>query len=158
MTPQQQTLTHTREALGDAAAAFCNAFSTKQPLTSILGHFSSTRADDIIVFEHGLPQLAPFLGRTFKGIEGAQEYFGIIQECLSYNDMRFCNYVVDTVTRQVSVRGKARFTWNSTGQSWDEVFTYVLFFDEDLEVLKYEIWADSGAAYLASKGQLGASP
>ncbi len=68
--------------------------------------------------------------------------------------MSFGNYVVDAVARQVSVKGEARFTWKSTGKSWDEVFVYVLAFDDEMKVLRYEIWADSGAAYLASQGQL----
>jgi hypothetical protein len=30
----------------------------------------------------------------------------------------------------------------------------VLAFDRDCKVTKYEIWADSGAAYLAERGEL----
>lgn len=74
---------------------------------------------------------------------------------LSYENMRFSNYVVDPQQRKVSVRGEARFVWTSTDQGWDEVFTYVLDFDEELKVSVYEVWADSGAAYLASRGELG---
>jgi hypothetical protein len=143
-----------RDALAEAASRFCNAFSAKEPPSSILEHFSSTHVDDIIAYEHGLPQLAPFLGRRFSGFDGVQSYFDLIGECLTYSNMRFSNFVVDPSTSQVSVRGEARFKWKSTGQSWDEVFTYVFAFDEHLKVLKYEIWADSGAAYLASKGLL----
>ena len=144
-----------RTPLLSAATAFCSAFASKTPPAEILStHFSSARANDIIVVEHGLPQLAPFLGRKFKGLDGAQAYFGLIGKCLSYDDMRFSNYVVDPVMNEVSVRGEARFTWMSTQQSWDEVFTYVLSFDDQLKVVVYEIWADSGAAYLASRGQL----
>jgi hypothetical protein len=153
MEAQQQTQ-HTRQSLTDAACAFCDAFSAKEPPSSILMHFSSAHVDDIIAFEHGLPKLAPFLGRRFTGADGIRSYFDIIGECLSYTDMRFSNYIVDPFSNQVSVHGEARFTWKSTDQSWDEVFTYVLGFDEHLKVLKYEIWADSGAAYLASKGML----
>lgn len=52
------------------------------------------------------------------------------------------------------MRGEAWFRWKDTGQNWEEVFTYALAFDEEAKVLKYEIWADSGAAYLARKGLL----
>jgi len=145
---------HSRDSLAEAASRFCNAFSAKEPPSSILKHFSSTHVNDIIVYEHGLPQLAPFLGRRFDGLDGVRSYFDLIGECLTYSNMHFSNFVVDPRTSQVSVRGEARFTWKSTGQSWDEVFTYVLAFDEDLKVVKYEIWADSGAAYLARKGLL----
>lgn len=68
--------------------------------------------------------------------------------------MRFSDYIVDAEVRKVSVRGEAVFTNKKTGQSWDEVFRYVLEFDEDAKVKTYEIWADSGAAYLASRGEL----
>jgi len=49
-----------------------------------------------------------------------------------------------------SVRGRARFTWKSTGKAWDEIFVYRIQLDEEGKVLVYEVWADSGAAYLAS--------
>jgi len=144
-----------RTSLLAAATAFCNCFANKKDTSEILtAHFSSAHNDDIIVLEHGLPQLAPFLGRPFRGLDGARMYFGIISNCLSYDGMHFSNYVVDPVTSQVSVRGEAQFRWIDTGQSWDEVFTYVLAFDEETKVLKYEIWADSGAAYMARKGLL----
>ncbi|KAK3692205.1 hypothetical protein B0T22DRAFT_486173 [Podospora appendiculata] len=132
----------------------CAAFATKQPVSSILSHFSSLSPSPILIHEHGLPQLAPFLGRDFRGRDGVTAYFAAVSACLTYANMEFSNYVVDPVSRKVSVRGAAVFTWTSTGQSWDEVFTYVLAFDDELKVDKYEIWADSGAAYLASRGEL----
>lgn len=142
-----------REALLEAATSFCNAFASQKPPSEVLHHFSSSH--DVMVHEHGLARLAPFLGRTFRGRDGVRSYFDIISQNLSYEDMSFSDYVVDPFVHKVSVRGRARFTWTSTSQSWDEVFTYVLAFDkEELKVKKYEIWADSGAAYLASQGQL----
>ena len=152
---QDNSLLQRRSSLLSAATAFCNAFASQQDPSRVLSsHFSSAHAHDIIVQEHGLPQLAPFLGRPFRGIDGARAYFELIAGCLTYSDMGFSNYVVDPVIGQVSVQGRATFTWTSTKQSWDEVFTYVLGFDDQSKVVRYEIWADSGAAYLASKGQL----
>ncbi|KAK5308751.1 hypothetical protein LTR70_010821, partial [Exophiala xenobiotica] len=55
---------------------------------------------------------------------------------------------------KVSVKGEATFTWTSTGQSWDEIWTSLLEFDQEYKIKMYEIWADPGAAYLASKGLL----
>ncbi|KIX04055.1 uncharacterized protein Z518_07608 [Rhinocladiella mackenziei CBS 650.93] len=141
-----------RDQLLAAAQAFCNAFADHKPPEEILGHFSAS--DDILALEHGLPELAPFLGREFRGQNGIREYSQLLSSTLSYEEMRFCDFVVDPEVSKVSVRGKARFTWTSTGQSWDEVFTYVLEFDDNDKVKVYEIWADSGAAYLASKGRL----
>ncbi|OTA97652.1 hypothetical protein M434DRAFT_65169 [Hypoxylon sp. CO27-5] len=143
---------HKRTELLEAATAFCDSFAQKKPLDEILSHFSST--DNIVAYEHGLPELAPFLGREFRGREGVQEYFKIISACLNYENMRFADYIVDAVGNRVAVRGTAKFTWTATGESWDEVFAYALKFDDEHKVVSYEIWADSGAAYLASKGRL----
>lgn len=40
------------------------------------------------------------------------------------------------------------------GNEWNERFAYMLDFDDEGKVTDYQVWADSGAAYLASKGQL----
>ena len=141
-----------REALQNSAAAFCNAFACQYAPEAILDHFSQT--SEPFAQEHGLSQLAPFLGRRFNGIQGIKEYFGLLAEHLAYKDMRFVDYIVDTETSKVSARGKATFTWLQTEQSWEEVFTYVLAFDEHRKVKSYEIWADTGAAYLARLGKL----
>ncbi|KAI1074353.1 hypothetical protein F5B20DRAFT_563874 [Whalleya microplaca] len=143
---------HKRAELLQAATAFCDSFAQKRPPAEIFSHFSTS--EDILAYEHGLPELAPFLGREFKGQDGVQKYFEMIFSCLSYERMQFSNYAVDAVENKVSVRGTATFTWTATTESWDEVFTYVLAFDEHHKVTRYEIWADSGAAYLASKGEL----
>ncbi|KAJ9605472.1 hypothetical protein H2200_010129 [Cladophialophora chaetospira] len=144
--------TSTRDQLLSAAHAFCNSFANKEAPEKIFSHFSTS--DDVLALEHGLPQLAPFLGREFRGQQGLQEYFQLLSSKLSYENMSFSNFVIDAEVSKVSVRGNAKFTWTSTGQSWDEVFTYVLEFDTHNKVKVYEIWADSGAAYLASKGRL----
>ncbi|KAI2464702.1 hypothetical protein F4781DRAFT_412148 [Annulohypoxylon bovei var. microspora] len=143
---------HKRAELLEAATAFCESFARKKPLGEILGHFSSS--PDVLAYEHGLRELAHFLGREFRGREGVRGYFETVASCLNYEDMRFADYVVDAAEGRVAVRGTARFTWIATGESWDEVFAYALRFDEDRKVTRYEIWADSGAAYLASKGRL----
>lgn len=82
------------------------------------------------------------------------QYFELLATLLSYENMAFSHLFVDPEVSKVSVRGRATFTWLGTGQTWDEVFTYVLEFDEESKVKTYEIWADSGAAYLASRGEL----
>lgn len=141
-----------RKVLLSAAAAFCDAFATKKSLDEILGYFSTT--EEPVAIEHGLQQLTPFTGRNFRGIEGIREYFGTISSLLTYEDMQFSNYFVDTVEAKVSVRGQAIFTWKETANSWPETFTYVLQFDGGHRVKSYEVWADTGAAYLAWKGEL----
>ncbi|KAK4650432.1 hypothetical protein QC762_707350 [Podospora pseudocomata] len=141
-----------KASLLSATTSFCHSLSAQSPPSTILSHFSSS--PDTLIYEHGLPQLAPFLGREFKGPSGLKEYFHLLSKHLAYKDMHFSNYFADPEALKVSVRGEATFTWLSTNQSWDEVFTYVLEFDNDNKLTKYEIWADSGAAYLASQGLL----
>lgn len=143
---------HTRASLLEAATAFCEAFAAQKPPPELLSHFSSS--SDIVVHEHGLPTLAPFLGRDFRGRDGVQRYLEVVSECLSFTNMRVGGYVVDAEAGRVAARGTARFTWKSTGQEWEEEFAYMLGFDEEGKVVSYEIWADSGAAYLASQGKL----
>jgi hypothetical protein len=143
-----------REELLKYSRALCEAFANHGSMDEIVACFSTRQPDDIRLFEHGLPQLAPFLGRSFQGAQGIQEYFTVVAEALSYQEMSFSDYIVDAELRVVSVRGKAKFTWKSTGKSWDEVFIYRLQLDEEGKILVYEVWADSGAAYLASKGDL----
>ena len=143
----------------NAAQAFCHSFAQTSPLDDILAHFAENNETNnnnssVICIEHGLARLAPFLGRQFKGIEGAKDYFNIISDLLSYENMNFSNYIVDTQSKKVSVTGNATFTWISTGNSWQETFTYALAFDDNYKLIVYEVWADSGAAYLASRGEL----
>lgn len=147
MTPTEQ-----RESLHDAARSFCSAFAEKAPYEVIASHFSPSSKK--IAFEHGLPQLAPFLGRTFEGDQGIRKYFELLSAHLQYEHMWFDNYIIDSEVRKVSVRGHAKFSDLATGQTWDEVFAYQLGFDEDNKVLSYEIWSDTGAAYLAGNGHL----
>lgn len=139
----------TRESLLKSAESFCNAFSAKKPIEEALSHFSTTHATSC--FEHGLPALAPFLGRTFTN---PGEYLGIIARYLTYENMKFFAYMVDVESHKVNVQGSARFTWIETNESWDEVFTYVLDFDDEAKITDWKVWADSGAAYLAKEGKL----
>lgn len=141
-----------RSQLLKSAQNFCNAFSEKKDADVILSHFSTTH--EISVIEYGAPILAPFIGRPFIGTTEVQQYFGLIGSLLSYKDISFAEYVVDTDALKASVKGRGEFTWLSTGQSWDETFTYTLDFDDEMKVVRYQVWADSGAAYLARMGKL----
>ncbi|KZT18648.1 hypothetical protein NEOLEDRAFT_1173490 [Neolentinus lepideus HHB14362 ss-1] len=143
----------TRTQLQQAAQALCDDFAQKKDLDSLLSHFSSSH--QVTAVEHGEQCLAPFLGRPFSGLKNIRKYFELLQEHLTYENMEFSAWVVDTETRKVSVKGDADFTWTSTKETWEETFTYTLDFDHDLKVTDYQVWADSGAAYLARKGQLG---
>jgi hypothetical protein len=146
-----------REELLHFVRLLCDSFADKAPLDQVLENFSSSKPDQICLLEHGLGQLAPFLGRHFEGLQGASEYFSILSKVLEYDNMSFSDYAVDVDERVVTVRGKATFTWKSTENSWEEFFIYRLQLDEDGKVLVYEVWADSGAAYLASRGELSSS-
>lgn len=141
-----------RGELLSAAQQFCEDFSNKKDITTLISHFSATH--QVTAIEHGEPVLAPFLGRPFVGLAGVQKYFETVASLLSYENMRFSDFVVDPEAHKVAMKGRARFTWMSTKESWDETFSYILDFDEEHKVVVYQVWADSGAAYLASKGKL----
>ncbi|KAF9644556.1 transcription elongation factor S-II [Thelephora ganbajun] len=141
--------TSTRQELLRSAESFCNAFANDKPVEEILSHFSTTHS--ISCFEHGLPALAPFLGRAFTK---PAEYLDTVAKYLTYENMKFFAYMIDAETRKVNVQGSARFTWIETHESWDEVFTYVLDFDHEAKITDWNVWADSGAAYLAKVGKL----
>ena len=87
-------------------------------------------------------------------MDGLKEYFSLLGEHPSYQNMKFKDFVVDPEALKLCCRGEATFTWQSTKQSWDEVFSYMLVYDGDCKLKGYEVWADSGAAYLASKGEM----
>ncbi|KZT09931.1 uncharacterized protein LAESUDRAFT_756153 [Laetiporus sulphureus 93-53] len=148
----------TRSQLLASAQGLCGAFARKASLDELLSHFSTTH--QVTALEHGEPLLAPFLGRPFTGLRGpgsVSEYFGILQQCLTYDDMSFGEWVVDPEAQKVCVKGSARFTWTEgrgKGQSWDEKFIYMLDFDDEGKITDYKVWADSGAAYLARRGEL----
>ena len=144
-----------RETLLWSAQSLCNDFANKETIEGVLENFSRAREDEIFCFEHGWKHPSvPFLGRAFRGRQGAREYFALIASLLSYKNMKFTEYFVDVDNLAVSVRGEANFTWLSTDQSWDEVFTYRLRFDYDAKVMRYEVWVDGLAAFLAGTGQL----
>lgn len=145
-----------RPHLHDAAQRFCSEFAGKKSIDTLLGHFSKTRPCEVI--EYGLPELAPFLGKPFKGHDGVRHYFSTVAALITYENMHFpdseYDYVVDTDARKVSVKGTAVFTWVATGKSWGETFAYVLDFDDEYKVTRYQIWGDTGAMYLATQGRL----
>jgi hypothetical protein len=155
-----------RETIIHPARALCSAFARGASTTELLTHF--TEEPMPVAHEHGHPDLAPFLGRPFTGIDGVGRYFDLISSLLAFQDMRFDRedeWIVDQQTLAVCIRGKARFTWKSTGEAWDETFCYRLGMAEEVgesaertggnfKVQEYRVWADTGAAYLASRGQL----
>lgn len=144
-----------RESILSAAKSLCDDFSAASSTSTILSHFitsSAPHSSPPTAYEHGHPSLAPFLGRPFVGAAGVEEYFDLLQQYLTFQNMKFSDYVVDEVAKVVCVRGEARFTWKKTGKGWDEVFTYRLEMAEEerqggmvWKVGTYEVWADSGS-------------
>jgi len=149
------------QALYDAAKSFCD--TVKDPTLkgdtkteALLSHF----APDCLALEHGHTTLARFLGKEYRGPQGVKAYFDTLAGLLSYTDMHFPEYTVDVDHRRVWVLGSAMFTWNKTiqpvtlGNAWRETLVYRLEFDDQCKIKRYEVWADTGAAHLASRGQL----
>ncbi|KAE8349400.1 hypothetical protein BDV28DRAFT_61602 [Aspergillus coremiiformis] len=147
-----------RQNLITRVRTLCTDFSTSSPLPTLLSNFTTN--PPATALEHGLPHLAPFLGRAFKGSDGLTTYFGLLSDLLTIENMVFEpeeTWVVDERAMAVSLRGEGRFTWNATGQTWEETFVYRIGLAEDAGVVKvvvYEVWADTGAAYLARRGLL----
>lgn len=141
-----------RKQLLSSAKSYCDAFKEKKDVNEIMSHFSTTHATTLI--EHGDPVLAPFLGKTYSGKSSIEGYFNLIASLLSYEDMDFYEFLVDADVAKVAVKGEARFTWISTGQSWKEDIAYMLDFDDEGKITDCEIWADSGCVYLARIGDL----
>lgn len=137
-----------RDQLLSAAQRICNDFASHR---DVLAHFSTSTIP--IAVEHGHSSLAPFLGREFVGLEDVKTYFYILAKTVKYDNMEFVEYIVDDQQRKVVAKGRAGFTWIETQQSWDEMFAYVLQFDDVYKLARYEVWADSGSAYLARTGQ-----
>lgn len=77
----------TRDSLQAAASALCADFAAHADIDILLAHFSSSH--QVSAREHGLPLLAPFLGRTFTGRAAVQAYFELLQEHIAYEDMSF---------------------------------------------------------------------
>ena len=150
--PITRAMPPSRSQLLNAAQGFCTAFADKKEVDEIMSHFSTSHTCSAI--EYGESCLAPFLGKRFDGLEAIQSYFTLLSKYLSYKDMSFSEFVIDTEVQKVSCKGKAKFTWTETGQSWDETFAYMLDFDDEGRITDYQVWADSGAAYVASKGNL----
>ena len=147
------TTSNPRQRLSDAARRFCDDFARGASIDTILTHFSNARPCEVL--EHGLSRFAPFLGSPFRGRDGVRHYFYTVAALIAYDNMRFSEYIVDAEVRKVSVKGTAVFTWIATGNSWDETFAYVLDFDDQDKITRYQIWGDTGALYLASQGHLG---
>ncbi|KAL4778240.1 hypothetical protein BJX76DRAFT_362919 [Aspergillus varians] len=149
----------TRADLTAATASLCTAFSTGADIPTLLSTFTTSPAPQI--HEHGHPGLTPFLGRTFTGRDGVTDYFNILDVNLGVEEMWFDeeqSWVVDTENKVVCLRGRARFVSKVSGEKWDEVFIYRISLAAEEEggwkVRVYEIWADTGAAYLAGRGEL----
>ncbi|KAJ0424230.1 hypothetical protein BJY00DRAFT_309603 [Aspergillus carlsbadensis] len=155
---------YSRQDLVTPTQSLLKAFATGADLPTLLSAFTTSPPPQ--AHEHGLQSLAPFLGRTFTGRDGITNYFNILNELLRIESMSFDDekeWVVDGESMAVALRGKARFVAKETGEKWDETFVYRISLAEDeggngggggFKVRAYEVWADTGAAYLARKGEL----
>ncbi|PKY07939.1 hypothetical protein P168DRAFT_314070 [Aspergillus campestris IBT 28561] len=155
-----------RASLIKPVRTLCTAFASASSPETLAASFTQTPAP--LAHEHGLPELAPFLGRDFTGTEGIKRYFTLVASELSFEGMEFDDerdWVVDGVSMAVALRGRARFVCRASGEGWDETFCYRvgLGFEQEgtgedtegeLKVREYRVWADTGAAYLARLGRL----
>ncbi|KAG1808721.1 uncharacterized protein BJ212DRAFT_1449002 [Suillus subaureus] len=131
----------TRDNLLHATKSLCIDFASKKDPDALMTHFSTTH--QCSAYEHGLPILAPFLGRHFVGRDGVRDYFKTVASTLSFEGMEFSEYIVDPEVQKVSSRAGTRY------------LHMCLTLTTDCKVTDYQVWADTGAAYLASNGQVG---
>ncbi|KAI0258713.1 hypothetical protein BC834DRAFT_1021985, partial [Gloeopeniophorella convolvens] len=64
-----------------------------KPLENVLSFFAPSLP--AAVFEHGLPALAPFLGRTFEDLAKVAKYLTIVSDAIAFENARFTDYIVD---------------------------------------------------------------
>ncbi|KAF8897204.1 hypothetical protein BD779DRAFT_357420 [Infundibulicybe gibba] len=123
-----------RKQLLAAAKAFCDAFSRKEEISTSSPIFRQhTQCQRLnMVIQSWLPSW----GKHFR------------------DSQEFEHFVVDSEGCKIALKGKGTFTWVSTGESWDETFAWMLDFDDEGRVTEYQVWADSGSAYLARIGKL----
>jgi hypothetical protein len=89
-----QIMGTSRNQLFLAAQALCDDFAAKKDVESLIGHFSKTHQCTAI--EHGEQRLAPFLGRPFVGLDAIRFYFKQLAALLTYENMRFSEWIIDT--------------------------------------------------------------
>ena len=147
---------------------FCRALILKSP-TEVLDEYMVSEPK---ITEHG-PEWAekrlPFLGKTFEGRKGCDQYFKLLSETLkmdlnenSFPDLSGCSAdaraeartgadeLISETVGTVSLVGKGRFTSLKTGTSWEERFIYRFSgFDSNGRIGHWEIWADPLSAWVA---------
>lgn len=159
-----------RPAILSSIRSLISAFTSNASTPAILAHFTSSPTP--LVHEHGSPlfqPFLPFLGRDFIGLQAVGEYFDLLAQHLSISEASFDDeddWVIDPQIMTVCLRGRARFTSLETKESWLETFMWRVTLSEDLtgesepdagqglKVQEYRVWADTGAAFLASRGEL----
>jgi hypothetical protein len=84
-----------RNQLLHAAQALCSDFAAKQDAHTLVDrHFS--KSHQCTALEHGEQCLAPFLGRPFVGHDAIKSYFQQLAVLLTYENMRFSEWIVDS--------------------------------------------------------------
>ncbi|GAA6042176.1 hypothetical protein JCM8097_004999 [Rhodosporidiobolus ruineniae] len=115
--------------------------------------------------EHGPTGHAglPFLGRPFTGQDGIRDYYKLITSVLAGKGSRFdekdllvrLDGEADGAEKATAVwTGEARWSVQKTGKEWDEAVVWKFKLRKEGEewmLEKWEVWADTLSAYLASK-------
>jgi hypothetical protein len=83
-----------RSQLLHAARALCDDFAAKKDVDTLVAHFSNTH--QCIAIEYGEQCLAPFIGRPFVGLDAIRFYFEQLAGFLTYENMRFSDWIIDS--------------------------------------------------------------
>jgi len=173
MPPLNEVAITRRTQLRDRTTAFTAAFldlASNPPQKLLNDHFTPSSPK---ITEHG-PSWAtsklPFLGKTFSGRGGCEEYFSLLSKVLEFKPSKDTfpgpeGVVVDPDAvgpeddegrprGVVSLVARGVFRAVETGREWEEVFSYRLSgFDEDGKIGHWEIWADPLSAWMAVQGK-----
>ncbi|KAF7987020.1 hypothetical protein HWV62_123 [Athelia sp. TMB] len=111
--------------------------AANKPSKTLLAHFSTT---DTVVLRHDcVYNPSPF---SFEGLHAVRSYFDLLSLNWKKSDMQIHSKEVDLTKSQVVLRASMRWTWRISGNSWREVFTCTLDYDEEVKVKKFIVETD----------------
>ncbi|GAA6015924.1 hypothetical protein JCM10207_006808 [Rhodosporidiobolus poonsookiae] len=147
----------------DLLSSFLNALNAAAPPSIFSSFFVPPSSfHQPCCIEHGPSGHVdlPFLGEPFTGKDGIERYYSLIGSVLKGKGSRFD---ADDLLVKIKEGGRsARAVWTGmatwsvqkTGKEWDEAVVWafdLVYEDGEWNIVKWEVWADTLSAYLASQ-------
>jgi hypothetical protein len=136
--------------LQSAAKSLLADIAAQKPTLSLLSHFSTTQT---VTLQHDFIHSAtPY---PFVGLHAVRSYFDLLALHWTRDDMQLyqCDVYADKL--RVVIKASVQWTWRASKQSWREVFTCTLDFDELLKVKGFVVESsppESSCVMLATDG------